>query len=66
MVSGTGIRVEGFGWTHAGRAEPALRDVTFHVEPGEKFCCAATPVLASPRSWRLLPECSVAMKKASR
>lgn len=37
MVSGTGIRVEGFGWTHAGRAEPALRDVTFHVEPGEKI-----------------------------
>lgn len=37
MVSGTGIRVKGFGWTHAGRAEPALRDVAFHVEPGERI-----------------------------
>lgn len=30
------VAAHGFGWRHAGRKNPALTDITFTIEPGEK------------------------------
>lgn len=40
----TPVRVvaEGFGWRHAGRRQPALADVNFHIDPGEKVLLLGT------------------------
>lgn len=35
-----GFAVEGYGWRHPGRAQWALRNVTFNVEPGERVLLA--------------------------
>ena len=32
----TKITARGFGWTHAGRSEPALSDIDLIIEPGER------------------------------
>ncbi|MDN6461131.1 MAG: ATP-binding cassette domain-containing protein, partial [Corynebacterium flavescens] len=28
--------MRGFGWTHAGRAQPALRNIDLSIAPGER------------------------------
>ncbi|MCW2133833.1 ABC transporter ATP-binding protein [Arthrobacter sp. VKM Ac-2550] len=30
------VTAEGYGWRHAGRKDPALSDVSFRIEPGER------------------------------
>lgn len=35
-VNATKITARGYGWTHAGRSQPALRDIDLVIEPGEK------------------------------
>ena len=32
----TKITARGFGWTHAGRKQPALADLDLVIEPGER------------------------------
>lgn len=36
------VVAEGFGWRHAGRRQPALADVNFRIEPGEKVLLLGT------------------------
>ncbi|MEJ6012682.1 ATP-binding cassette domain-containing protein [Corynebacterium sp. H127] len=33
---GAGVTARGFGWRHAGRKKPALSDVDFRINPGER------------------------------
>ncbi|MEJ5997139.1 ABC transporter ATP-binding protein [Corynebacterium sp. H130] len=35
-MSGAAVEARGFGWRHASRKKPALSDITFHIDPGEK------------------------------
>lgn len=35
-MTATRIEARGFGWTHAGRTAPALKDIDLVIEPGEK------------------------------
>lgn len=39
-VTPVGVSAQGFGWTHAGRTEPALTDVDFSIEPGQRVLLA--------------------------
>ncbi|MEJ4121851.1 ABC transporter ATP-binding protein [Corynebacterium macginleyi] len=36
-ANATKITARGYGWTHAGRSQPALRDIDLVIEPGEKI-----------------------------
>lgn len=36
-ANATRITARGYGWTHAGRSQPALRDIDLVIEPGEKI-----------------------------
>ena len=36
------VVAEDFGWRHAGRRQPALADVKFRIEPGEKVLLLGT------------------------